>query len=121
MVFGLLAIVFLLAFITESAVEYVFGTPFNKIPQLTPYKWLLMYIALLVGVGLTFFYKLDLIAMLSIWLLELFPGWIVVLGLYQSGTWVGYIATGYAVGRGSVFVHDLASKYILKRPQDNFA
>ena len=85
----------LLAFLTESSVEYVLGTPMDKIPALKPHKWLLMYAGLLVGVGLCFFFELDLVA-----------------PLYGDVSWVGQLLTGLAVGRGSNYVHDLYSRYV---------
>lgn len=51
----LLAIAFALAFLCESMTEYIFGKPFDQIPDLHPYKWLLMYVSLIVGVLLAFF------------------------------------------------------------------
>ena len=50
-VLAILAVIFLLAFLTESLVEYLFGALVDHVPALTSYKWLLMYIAAGVGVS----------------------------------------------------------------------
>ena len=62
---AVMGVVFLLAFLTESLTEYIFGTPFDKVPKLAPYKWVLMYVSALVGVGLSFWYQLDLVNLLD--------------------------------------------------------
>jgi hypothetical protein len=87
MFFGFLA--------TEGLVEYLLGTLFDKVAVLSPFKWALMYVSALVGVGLAFFYALDLPA--------------VVFGLPASP--VGVLLTGLSIGRGSNFVNDLFSKF----------
>jgi hypothetical protein len=91
-----LIIIFVLAFLVESFVEYVFGTPMDKIPKLTPYKWLLMYLALAAGVGLAFYYRLDMISLLP--------------GEYPI-TPVGIILSGLILGRGAVFTHQFVSQF----------
>ena len=91
----LYALVFFLAFFTETIVEYILGTPMDKIAQVKPFKWCLMYASAVVGVLLAFFYRLDVVA-----------------ELYGEATWVGMVITGLAVGRGSNFVHDLWAKHI---------
>lgn len=68
----------------------------EKIPKLKPFKWILMYLALAAGVGLTFYYRLDLISML--------PGSVPV-------TAVGIILTGLIIGRGAVFTHQFVSQF----------
>ena len=102
-----LLVALLLAFLVESLTEFVFGKPFDKIPALTPHKWLLMYIALAIGVGVCFFYRLDLVSLLT---------------QYASGapapgisvSWVGMLLTGMAVGRGSNYLHDLIMRFFVK-------
>jgi hypothetical protein len=85
-----------LAFSTESLTEYLFGTLADKITALKPYKWLLMYVAAIVGVGLCFWYQLDLV--------ELIRG--------GEATWPGMLLSGLSVGRGANYINDLVSKYI---------
>lgn len=94
-----LLIVFALTFFCESFVEYVFGTAFDKVPKLVPYKWTLMYVAMAAGVGLAFYYSIDLISMLP-------PG--------SGVTPVGIILSGLAIGRGSNFLHQFVSQFFPK-------
>ena len=100
-----LLIAFLLAFLVESLTEFVFGKPFDKVPALAPHKWLLMYIALLVGVGVCFFYRLDIVALLA-----QYAG----APTFAAVTWLGMLLTGMAVGRGSNYLHDLVMRFFVK-------
>jgi hypothetical protein len=102
-VLAILAVVFLLAFLVESMTEYVFGTPFDKIPILTPFKWLLMYLAAGVGVTGAFVYQLDLMNLLGLFV-----------GVPFAITPFGMIFTGLAIGRGASYLHDLVDKYFVK-------
>ena len=98
-----LLVVLLLAFLVESLTEYLFGTPFDKIPKLTPFKWLLMYAAMLIGIGGAFVYQLDLVSILGAYI-----------GLAISPGPFGMVMTGAAIGRGSNFVHDIITKFFTK-------
>jgi hypothetical protein len=99
-----LAVAFALAFLTESFVEYLFGQAFEKIPAISAYKWLLMYVAAAVGVGLALYYEIDLIALIQ----QLSGG---------SGglTPVGMILSGLGIGRGASWLHDFVSQYLEKK------
>jgi len=88
-----------LAFLTESMVEYLFGSVVNHVPKLDPFRWLLMYVAAGVGIGLAFFYKLDLLALI----------------VSSPPQWVGMLASGFIVGRGANYLHDFVSTYLLKQ------
>jgi len=92
----LLALSVALAFLAESLVEYIFGTLMDKFEILKSYKWTLMYVALAAGVGLSFFYNLDLISLIT----------------DEAATVVGMILTGLIVGRGANFVHQFVSEYL---------
>jgi len=96
----ILAVAFALAFLTEAFTEYFIGQWFDKIPKLSPWKWCLIYVSALVGVGLALFYKLDLIALI----------------IQQDYTYVGIILTGLAIGRGSNFLHQFVSKFFPSKP-----
>lgn len=85
-----------LAFLCESMTEYLFGAVVAHTPKLEPFRWLLMYIALLAGVGLAFYYQLDLIA--------------IILGESRP---VGFLLSGLVIGRGANFLHDFISRYII--------
>jgi hypothetical protein len=99
-IFGTIAIIFLLAFLIESLVEAVLGTPFDKIPILTPWKWTLMYAALGVGVIGAHVYQFDLLVILSKYL-----------GTPIQITFFGVTLTGLAIGRGSNYLHDMVQKW----------
>jgi len=104
-VLGILAIIFLLSFLVEAMVEYIFGKLFDHVPALTPHKWLLMYVALAAGVAGAFIYQFDVISLISIWLetpINIHP--------------FGIAITGLAIGRGSNFIHDLIKKFFQQDP-----
>lgn len=105
-----LAVTFALAFLTETLVEYIFGSPMDKIEKLKQYKWMLMYISAGVGIGLALFYQLDLIAVIS----HFTPVQTVV--ALDNPTVVGEVLTGLVLGRGANYLSDFLSKY-LKPPK----
>jgi magnesium-transporting ATPase (P-type) len=102
-VLAILGIVLFLAFLVESMVEYFVGEVANHIPAANPYKWLIMYVAAIVGILAAFIYKLDLVNMLSDFL-----------GVQFATTTFGIIFTGLVIGRGANFVHDLWQKFFVK-------
>ena len=104
---------FLLAFLIESGVEYILGTPMDKIKVLAPFKWLLMYVAMAAGTGLCFYYKVDLVALLPTWLAELTKN-----NADYLPTPVGMILSGLAIGRGSNYLHQLMSKFFPVKPTE---
>jgi hypothetical protein len=91
-------VIFALGFLTESMVEYIFGKPMDRYERLKPHRWMLMYLSAAVGVGLSWFYQLDLIALI-------FEG---------SPTWVGVVLTGLSIGRGANYLHQFVSTYLDK-------
>lgn len=103
-VFATLAIIFMVAFMVEAIVEVVFGTPFEKVPKLAPFKWTLMYIALVVGVLAAFHWQFDFVHLLSEYLS---PEPIPVSPF-------GMVLTGLTIGRGASAVHDLIEKFFGK-------
>lgn len=107
--FVMLAVVFALAFLAESMVEYIFGEPFNHFPKLESWKWLLMYISASVGIILGFYYKLDLV-----YLIAYVAGELAGLPTTMTVTPVGMILTGLAIGRGANYVHQFISEYLPK-------
>ena len=86
----IIAVLAFLAVVVERLTEYVFGTLFDKTPALNPHKWALMYIALAVGVLLTYTFHLDMLSLV---------------GLEEST--IGVILTGVAVGGGSNLLHEV--------------
>ena len=99
---AVLVVVFLLTFLIEAFTEYIFGTVFDKVPKLQPFKWLLMYLAMVFGILLCFFYKIDLISILAKALNV--PD-------FSSITAVGMLLSGLSVGRGSNFLHQIVSQF----------
>ena len=100
---GALGLILFLAFIaTEGIVEFFVGKPFEKVPRLTSYQWLLMYVSGGVGVALTIYYRLDIIAVLAQYL--------GVEPVIVPGT-VGFVITGLLVGRGANYVHQVIDRF----------
>jgi hypothetical protein len=89
-----------LAFLAESMVEYILGTLFQKFTKISGWSWVLMYVSLGVGIGLAFWYQLDMLAIVT----------------EGPSTTVGIILSGSVIGRGANFLHDFVSKYIVKKP-----
>lgn len=85
-----LTTVFLLAFLTETLVEYFFAGVFEKY-NVADY---LKYLAAAVGVALCLGYKVDILLQLA----DLVPVHPVI----------GQVVTGIIVGRGSNYLNDLA-------------
>jgi len=85
-----------LAFLAESMVEYIFGVAADHIPAVTPFRWLLMYIALAVGILMAYWYQVDLITLIT----------------GSPATDLGIILSGLGIGRGANYIHDFVSKYI---------
>lgn len=96
----IIALALALAFASESGVEYILGTPFNKFPKLESLKWALMYVSLCTGVVLAFLYHLDLFGLIT----------------GEPATVQGIVLSGSMIGRGAQFVHDFVTKYILAKP-----
>lgn len=92
-----------LATLVEGFVEYVFGTLFDKVPKLLAYKWALMYVSLAIGVALTFYYQLDLIALVAN-----------VAGAQLASTPVGIALSGLIIGRGANYINDFVTRWFAK-------
>lgn len=99
---GILAVIFAIAFLVETLVEFLFGTLFDKVPKLTKYKWTLMYAAVLIGLIGTFHYHFDLIAIL---------GQFVKASPPVPVSWYGETVTGIAIGKGSNYLHQFISTF----------
>lgn len=107
----LIAVAFALAFLCESLVEYLLGTPMSKFEALKPWTWLLMYVAAGVGVFFALYWKIDLIAVIANGIGQTsgdFSAWPV--------SPVGQVLSGLVIGRGSNFLHDFLSK-TLRKPE----
>ena len=84
-----LTVIFVLAFLVESLVEYFLAKLFEKY-GLSDY---LKYAAALVGIGLCFAYRIDILLQL--------------VGMTPVHPIVGYVISGIIIGRGSNFLNDL--------------
>jgi len=90
------------AFLVESTTEYIFSpwvdlakAKWPVVEQLEPLK----FIALIVGVLVSFGFELDLIVVA-------FPD------VTPQAPWFGLLLTGLLIGRGGNFVHDTWKTYI---------
>jgi len=99
--------IFIVAFLVEAMVEYLFGTPFDKIEALKPYKWMLMYLAFIIAAALSVFYKIDLFYLIAEYAEIDWP-------TLTRLSWPGYLFSGFVIGRGSNFVHQLIALMIEK-------
>ena len=104
-VLSILAVIFLLSFLTESLVEYIFGAIVDHVPALAKYKWLLMYVAAAVGLAGAFIYQFDLLHLLGEYV-----------GANIPVHWFGIALTGLSIGRGAGYLNDLVSKWF-KKPE----
>jgi hypothetical protein len=95
-----LVIILLLAFLTETLVEFVFADLFEHIPAAEPFKWTIKYVAIAVGIGGAFVYGFDLIALLSQYLENTI-----------TATPFGITITGIAIGKGSNYLHQIISQF----------
>lgn len=101
----LYAVVLFLAFAVEALVEYFLGKPFEFIEKIKKFKWLLMYVPPVIGIAFSFIYQLDIINLLSSWLGQELPV-----------TNAGKLLTGFSIGRGASFIHDIWSKFFKAKP-----
>ena len=95
----ILALAFALAFVVESMVEYIFGRIIQQFPKLEGLRFFLPYLALAAGVGVAFFYRIDLFALI----------------LEDVPSWLGVLLSGLGIGRGAEWLHGFVSNYILRR------
>jgi hypothetical protein len=102
-VLAVLGVVLLLAFMIESLVEYTFGALTEHVVALQPFKWLLMYVSMTVGIVGAFVYRFDLINLASQFLEVNIPI-----------TTFGMIISGMAIGRGASYIHQIVSTYFKK-------
>lgn len=102
-VFWVVVLALVLATLVEGFVEYIFGTLFDKIPALSAHKWALMYISLIAGVAVAFYYGIDLISLIAN-----------NAGGQLSNTPVGILLSGLIIGRGANYINDFVSRWFAK-------
>jgi len=104
--FAYIALILFLALVIESLVEAVIGEPLSTIGNQTLLKWkpyILRYIAMAVGVGLSFHYTLDLVSLTWQLLAEQLQLSLPAI----SASPIGYVLTGLGIGRGASWLHQL--------------
>ena len=106
MVMGLMLVMLLLAYVVETAVEFLFGELFRRIAILRGVGWCQRYIAVGVAVWLAFIFRLDLFYVLSEYL-EFF--WEPLSQPSAAGTGL----TGIMMGMGSSYLHDVIKQRVL--------
>jgi len=106
---GIIVVMIGLAFLVETLTEAVVGPIFDKTPALTPHKWAIMYVALVVGVAGALIYKFDLIALLAETVNVNPP---ISPGIF------GMVITGLAIGKGSNYLHQFISKFFPSKAQE---
>lgn len=106
-IFGILAIIFLLAFLVESLVEFFVGKILEHIPAAKPFGWLLVYVSAAVGLIGAFWFGFDLLYLLGNYLAVDWP-------TLQAPSNVGIALTGLAIGRGANYLHDLVATFFVK-------
>jgi len=102
--FVTLAVILLIAFLVETLVEFTLGTAFDKVEKIKPFKWMLQYFAVAVGIYFAFVYQFDLIYLLSEYL-----------GAGLEITAAGITITGISIGKGSNYIHQIISEHFPMR------
>ncbi len=111
----LFLLILFLAYFVQSLVEAALGEPFGLIHNQNFLKWkpiILRYVAMLVGVGLSFHYSLDLINIVWTLLSESINLAVPII----TASWVGYLLTGLGIGQGAIWLHELVKKILPNIP-----
>lgn len=104
---GLVSVILMFSFLVETIVEALVGKPLNEFPALAKYKpYILSYLAVAIGIYGAFIYSFDLLYIFS---LQIQPDPLIKV------TTLGTVLSGIAIGMGSSYLHDLLSKFILKK------
>lgn len=99
-IMGTLAVIGMLAFMVETLVEALIGRPLEHFPKLIPYKWLLVYVAVIFGVIGAFIYRFDVLYLLGLF---------VEVSIPKTG--FGITITGVSIGMGAAYFHQIVSKF----------
>lgn len=103
-IFGTLTVILALSFVVETLVEALFGRLADHVPALGPYKWALIYLAVVAGIGGAWVYRFDLLALLGQFT-----------GAPVGSTPYGITLTGISIGMGAAYIHQFISKFFPKR------
>ncbi len=99
-ILGTLAVIGALAFLVETLIEAIFGRLADQIPALQPYKWTMIYLAVIVGVVGAFVYQFDLLYLLAQFV-----------GSPVTHNGFGTAITGISIGMGAGYIHQFISKF----------
>ncbi len=102
-ILAVLGVIFLLAFLVETLVEFLAAPLFDHLPALTGVKWAQMYLAVAAGIAGAFVYRFDLLYLLGGFL-----------GVNIACNAFGVAITGIAIGKGANYLHDVVSKYFVQ-------
>jgi len=105
-VLGVLAVILALAFLVETLIEALFGRIVDHFPVLQPYKWTLIYFAVVAGIIGAFVYQFDLLYLLFMFMG--IPGQVMTYGI---------VITGIAIGMGAGYIHQFISKFFPTKQQ----
>lgn len=86
--------IFLLAVFTEATVEYFVASLVKKNGKNDRFRWLIPYVAAILGIGLCVAYQVDILAMIAAGMTPIHPS-------------VGWVVSGLIVSRGSNFLNDM--------------
>ncbi len=103
----MIGIVLFLGILIESLVEAVLEPVFRFWPKLEKFKPAQMYIAVALGLIAAFLFSLDLIYLVGMFLSQIMA----VEANPIHITTFGIILTGFCIGKGSNFIHQLIMKW----------
>lgn len=96
-----------LAWLVESMTEFIFGKAVEYYESAARFRPLLAYVAMFFGIGLTVYYRIDLLSAMVDMIRDMgFDG----AGFVIQPSLVGYVISGMAVGRGANYINDLISR-----------
>ena len=104
-VFGILAVIFTMAFVVETLVEAVTKPLLELVPVLQKFKPGLIYLAMGVGIGGAFVYHFDIFVLLGQFM-----------GVVIIDDPLGKVLTGFVIGMGASYFHALVKRFFVKEP-----
>lgn len=104
-----IGVIFLLSFLVETLIEFLFAPLFNNVPALEAWKWAQFYLAVIAAVVGAFIYQFDLLFLLGQFLEATTQS---TSPIQQSP--YGVAITGVAIGHGAAYLHDAVMRYFRK-------
>lgn len=106
--FDIVLVLSLLAYLLETGVESVIGEYIDLFVKNEKARLaILKSIPVVAGILIALFYKMDVVYLLADFVKA---DW---LPLAQP-SWVGMVMTGFGIGKGSSYLHDVFKKYFIK-------